>query len=154
MDSLSYKTKHLNQATVVRKWYIIDAENQVVGRLASRIANIIRGKHNPNFTSHFNSGDKVVVINADKVRFTGKKLHQKQYIHYTGYPGGQRFASPVILLKSKPVEVLKKAVTNMLPHNKLRAQYLTNLYLYTGTNHPHTAQAPKEVDVTNRKKSA
>lgn len=154
MDSISYKTIHANNQTVTRSWYIIDADNQVVGRLATRIANIIRGKHKPSFTSHVNTGDRVIVINADKVRFTGKKLSDKMYVHHTGYPGGQRFVSPANLMKTKPEEVLRKAVTNMLPHNKLRKPFLSNLLIFSGSEHPHEAQQPISVDLSNRKKSA
>lgn len=145
MDTLSYKTISAKKETVSRDWILVDAENMVVGRLASQIANIIRGKNKPSFSPHVNCGDKVVVINAEKVRFTGKKETDKQYIRHTGYPGGQRFASPKILLATKPEEVLLNAVKGMLPGNKLRKEFLKNLFIYAGSDHPHTAQNPKPV---------
>jgi large subunit ribosomal protein L13 len=154
VDTLSYKTISANKQTVSVQWHVIDAENQVVGRLASRIAMILRGKHKPSFTPHVNCGDKVIVVNADKIRFTGKKLTDKQYIHYTGYPGGQRFASPAQLLERKPTEVLYNAVYGMIPATKLRKPQLANLHIYAGPEHPHEAQAPRPVDLQNRKKQA
>jgi large subunit ribosomal protein L13 len=147
VDTLSYKTVSANKQTVVHNWHLIDAEDLIVGRLASKIAMLIRGKHKATFTPHVNCGDKVIVINAEKVRFTGKKMTDKQYIHYTGYPGGQRFASPAILLSYKPDEVIRKAVHGMLPGNKLRKEYLKNLHIYAGAEHPHTAQNPKKLEL-------
>ena len=142
MDTLSYKTVSSNKQTVEHKWFIIDAENQIVGRLATEIAMIIRGKNKASFSPHVNCGDKVVVINAEKVRFTGKKMEDKEYIHYTGYPGGQRFTTPAKLMDKKPGQVLLNAVTGMLPGNKLKKVYLKNLHIYAGTEHPHAAQNP------------
>jgi large subunit ribosomal protein L13 len=147
VDTLSYKTISANAKTVTRSWYVIDAENMVVGRLASRIAMLIRGKHKATFTPHVDCGDKVIVINADKVRFTGKKMTDKEYVHYTGYPGGQRFATPEELLSRKPEEVLRKAVYGMVPGNKLRKPIMKNLFLYAGSEHPHQAQNPKKVEL-------
>lgn len=147
MNTLSFKTVSANAATVVKNWHVIDAENMVVGRLASRIAMIVRGKHKASFTPHVDCGDKVIVLNADKVRFTGKKMTEKQYIHYTGYPSGQRFVTPQLLLRRKPEEVLRKAVYGMLPGNKLRKQLMKNLFLYAGTEHPHQAQNPKKLEL-------
>jgi large subunit ribosomal protein L13 len=147
VEALSFKTISANKQTVKRDWILIDAENQVVGRLATKIAMLVRGKHKPNFTPHVNTGDKVIVINAEKIRFTGKKMSDKEYIRYTGYPGGQRFATPADLLERKPEEVLRNAVHGMLPGNKLKAQYLKNLFLYVGTEHPHAAQNPKTLEL-------
>jgi large subunit ribosomal protein L13 len=147
VDTLSYKTISANKQTNVQKWHIIDAENQVVGRLATLIANMIRGKHKASFTPHANTGDKVIVLNADKIRFTGKKMDDKVYLHYTGYPGGQRSVTPAKLLVKKPTEVLKLAVYGMLPGNKLRKDFLSNLYLYEGTEHPHAAQNPQPLEL-------
>jgi large subunit ribosomal protein L13 len=143
VDTLSYKTVSANSQTVSRDWHIIDAENQIVGRLATTIANLVRGKNKASFTPHANTGDKVIVINAEKVRFTGKKMDDKVYLHYTGYPGGQRSTTPAKLMVKKPTEVLKLAVYGMLPSNKLRKEFLKNLFLYEGTEHPHEAQNPK-----------
>ena len=147
MDTLSYKTISANNKTVERKWHVIDAENQIVGRLATTIANLIRGKHKASFTPHANTGDKVIVINADKIRFTGKKMDDKVYLHYTGYPGGQRATTPAKLMVKKPTEVLKLAVYGMLPSNKLRDEFLKNLFLYAGSEHPHAAQNPKPFEL-------
>lgn len=147
MDTLSYKTRSVSSQQAERTWHLIDAENKVVGRLASEIAKIIRGKNKPSFTPHDNTGDKVVVINADKVRFTGKKMDQKEYIRHTGYPGGQRVTTPTEVLAKKPERILHNAVKGMLPKNKLQKPYLKNLFIYTGTEHPHEAQKPKKLDI-------
>ncbi len=152
MDSLSYKTISVNSKTATHNWYIIDVQDQIVGRAASKIANIIRGKNKPDFTPHVNGGDKVVVINADKVKFTGKKMGDKEYIHYTGYPGGQRFITPEKLMAKKPEDVITLAIRGMLPANKLRKQFLSNLHVYAGTEHPHDAQTPKVLDLNKIKR--
>ncbi|MCB0738114.1 MAG: 50S ribosomal protein L13 [Bacteroidetes bacterium] len=147
MDSLSYKTISANKGTVVKNWYVIDAENQVVGRLASKIAMVVRGKHKASFTPHVDCGDKVIVLNADKIRFTGNKMDAKEYISHSGYPGGQKSVTPRILLEKKPHEVLRKAVRGMLPNNKLRDVALKNLLMYSGTEHPHAAQKPQTLEI-------
>ena len=146
MDTLSFKTKSANKSTVEKKWYLIDAENMVVGRVATRIANIIRGKHKASFTPHVDCGDKVVVINADKVRFTGKKFNQKEYIRHTGYPGGQRSITPREVIDKHPERILEYAVKGMLPNNKLRKVFLKNLLVYAGTEHAHAAQQPEKIE--------
>jgi len=143
VDTLSYKTISANKKTVNQEWLIIDAENQIVGRLASQIANVLRGKNKTNFTPHVVAGDRVIVINADKVRFTGKKMSDKVYLRHTGYPGGQRETTPERLLSTKPEDVLIKAIRNMLPKNKLQAVCLRNLHVFAGSEHPHNAQNPK-----------
>jgi large subunit ribosomal protein L13 len=147
VNTLSYRTVSANKQTVSRDWILIDAENQVVGRLAAKIANLVRGKHKPYFTPHVDCGDKVVVINADKIRFTGKKMSDKVYLHYTGYPGGQRSITPDKLMAKKPEEVLTLAVRGMLPGNKLRKEFLKNLFIYAGSEHPHQAQNPKSLEL-------
>ncbi len=147
MSTLRYKTRFANRQTVQHNWYLIDAEGQVVGRLASKIANIIRGKHKADFTPHVNSGDKVIVINAEKVRFTGKKWDNKYYRSYSNYPGGLKLKTPRQLLAKKPTEILRKAVKGMLPKNRLQKQYLKNLFIYTGTEHPHQAQKPQTLEI-------
>ena len=145
LNTLSYKTQSANAATVERKWHVIDAEGEVVGRLATKIAHVLRGKHKPDFTPHFDNGDHVVVINADKVRFTGQKFNQKEYLRHTGYPGGQRKATPRQIMARRPELILEHAIKGMLPKTKLgRAQY-KKLYVYAGTEHPHTAQQPQEL---------
>lgn len=147
MDSLSYKTQSAKPSTVQQNWYIVDAEDKVLGRLASEIAKIVRGKHKPSFTPHVNCGDKVVVINADKVRLTGNKLEQKIYRWYTGYPSGQRERTPQEYFDKRPTEVLKLAVQGMLPKNRLQKRFLRNLHLYEGTDHPHQAQQPQKLEL-------
>jgi large subunit ribosomal protein L13 len=147
VDSLSYKTSFANKDSVQANWYIVDAENKVVGRLASEIARIIRGKHKPEYTPHVNCGDKVVVINADKVRFTGKKFEQKIYRSYSGYPSGQKEKTPREFQEYKPLEILKKAVYGMLPKNKLQKRFMNNLFLYEGEQHNQEAQQPQKIDL-------
>lgn len=124
---------------------MVDAQGEVLGRLASQIARLIRGKHKTNFTPHVDCGDNVIVINAEKVRLTGKKMTDKIYIRHTGYPGGQRFATPRQLLDKHPERILEHAVKGMLPKNRLGRRLFTNLHVYTGGQHPHDAQQPTVV---------
>lgn len=147
MNTLSYNTKSLRKEDVQKDWILVDADSQVVGRLASRVASIIRGKHKANFTPHVDCGDNVIVINADKVRFTGKKLSEKQYVRHTGYPGGQRTSTPKTVLERTPEKVVEMAVKGMLPKNRLGRKMFTNLYVYAGSEHPHEAQKPKKLDL-------
>lgn len=144
MDTLSYKTKSANKQTVEHKWYVVDADGEVVGRLASRIASVLRGKHKPSYTPHVDTGDYVIVLNADKIRFTGNKLNAKEYIRYTGYPGGQRKATPRDLLAKKPEAIIENAVRGMLPKTRLGRQMFKKMFVYTGSEHPHQAQKPAE----------
>jgi large subunit ribosomal protein L13 len=143
VNTLSYKTVSANKATANKKWLVVDAEGQTVGRLASKVAKIIRGKHKTNFTPHADCGDNVIVINAEKVSFSGTKLVNKEYVRYTGYPGGQRITSAQDMLKKHPERLIEKAVKGMLPKNKLGRQLYTNLKVYTGTEHKHEAQQPE-----------
>lgn len=147
MDYQSYKTVSANAQTVNKEWLVIDATDLVLGRLASRLALILRGKNKVNYTPHVDCGDNVIVINAEKIRLTGKKLTDKVYVRHTGYPGGQRFATPKELLSRKPIAVLEEAVRGMLPKNKLGADLFRNLYVYEGTEHPHQAQQPKTINL-------
>jgi large subunit ribosomal protein L13 len=151
VDTLSYKTVSANRATVKKEWFIIDAENEVLGRLASKVAMIVRGKNKPDYTPHVDCGDNVVIINAEKVKMTGNKINDKEYIHYTGYPGGQRFASPKQLLAKDPSRIIEFAVKGMLPKTKLGRAINKNLFVYAGTTHPHEAQKPKELKLTSVK---
>ena len=151
MDSLSYKTISANAATVDKQWVVIDATDEVLGRLASQIAKILRGKNKPSFTPHVDCGDYVVVINADKVRLTGKKMTDKVYVRHTGYPGGQRFATPADYLQKRPTFVLEKAVRGMLPKNRLGDAIFRNLKVYAGAEHPHTAQTPRQIKLNEIK---
>lgn len=147
MDTLSYKTKSANKATANKEWYVVDAEGQTVGRFASQVANILRGKHKTNFTPHVDCGDNVIILNADKIRFTGNKMEDKDYVFYSGFPGGQRFESAKSLLQRRPTYVVEHAIKGMLPKNKLGAELFRNLYVYTGSEHPHTAQQPKTLTI-------
>lgn len=145
MDNLSFKTISANKATVTKGWVIVDAENQILGRISSEIAKIIRGKNKANYTPHVDCGDNVIVINAEKIRLTGKKMDDKVYIRHTGYPGGQRFRTPREVLTKNPRGVVEAAVKGMLPKNRLGRKLYTNLYVYAGTSHPHEAQQPVEM---------
>lgn len=146
MDHLSYKTISANKATVDKKWVLINAEDLVLGRLASQAAKMILGKHKPDYTPHVDSGDNVIVINADKVKMTGKKWTKKKYIRHTGYPGGQRVTTPREIVEKKSATILiEKAVKGMLPKNRLGRKIFHNLYVYEGSEHPHEAQQPEQI---------
>src|SRR6266498_2781305 len=138
-------TVSIRKEDVVRKWYIVDAENQVVGRLASEVAKILRGKHKPFYTPHVDTGDYVIVINADKVVFTGNKFEDKEYITYSGYPGGQKQEAAKDLIRRRPEAVVERAIKGMLPKNRLGRKMFKKLFVYAGASHPHTAQQPKEL---------
>ena len=142
VDTLSYKTISGNAATADKKWFVVDAENQTVGRLASKVAKIIQGKYKTNYTPHADCGDNVIVINAEKVSFSGAKLKDKEYVRYSGYPGGQRFTAAEDLLRKHPERLIEKAVKGMLPKNTLGRQLYRNLKVYTGSEHNHEAQKP------------
>ena len=139
-------TYSAKKGEVERSWYIIDAENKVLGRIATKIAAILRGKHKPVFTPHMDTGDFVVVINAKKVHLTGRKLDNKIYYRHTGYPGGLKSMTAEEMLKKKPENIIKLAVQGMLPKNKLGRKQLTKLKVYSGSNHPHKAQTPKVLE--------
>lgn len=147
MDTLSYRTVSANAATVKKDWYVVDAAGLVVGRLASRVALIARGKHKACYTPHVDCGDNVIIINAEKVRFTGKKLTDKTYYRYTGHPGGKRETSPRELLQRKPCSVVEHAIRGMLPKGRLGRKLFHNVYVYAGSEHPHAAQQPKELEI-------
>lgn len=147
MDTLSYKTVSLNKNTVQKNWLLIDATNIPVGRLSSVIAYILRGKNKPGFTPHVDCGDNVIVINAEKVIFTGNKTQEKQYVRHTGYPGGQRFATPAKLFAKDPTKIIEYAVKGMLPRNRLARRLFHNLHIYVGNVHPHEAQKPELISI-------
>lgn len=147
MDTLSYKTVSLNKETVQKNWLLIDATDVPVGRLSSVIAMILRGKHKAGFTPHVDAGDNVIVINAEKVLFTGNKMEQKQYVRHTGYPGGQRFTTPAEYMKKNPAKIIEHAVKGMLPRNKLSRRLILNMHIYSGTQHPHEAQQPVLINI-------
>lgn len=151
MKAVSYKTIAANEQIVKKEWVVIDAENEIVGRLSTVAARILRGKTKTYYTPHFDCGDNVIIINAEKVRFTGHKMDDKQYVRHTGYPGGQRFATPKELLKKNPIGILEHAIKGMLPKNKLGAELFRNLYVYVGPNHPHEGQQPKTININEIK---
>ncbi|GAB6121441.1 50S ribosomal protein L13 [Dysgonomonas termitidis] len=147
MDTLSYKTISANKATVQKEWVVIDATGQTLGRMASKVAKLLRGKYKPSFTPHVDCGDNVIIINADKVVLTGNKWNDRVYLRYTGYPGGQREATPAVLMEKGADRLVHKVVKGMLPKNRLGAALLKNLYVYAGTEHKHEAQQPKTIDI-------
>lgn len=147
MNTLSFKTKSAKKEEVVREWHIIDADGLVVGRLATKIASILRGKHKPSYTPHVDTGDNVVVINSEKVRFTGNKWNAKEYLRYSGYPGGLKRRTAAEQLVKKPEAIIENAVRGMLPKNKLGRTMFKKLYVYKGTEHPHAAQTPKTLEL-------
>ena len=147
MDTLSYRTVSANPSTIKKEWVLIDAEGEIVGRLASIAAQILRGKYKTNYTPHMDCGDNVVIINAEKIRFTGKKMTDKQYVRHTGYPGGQRFSTPKEVLQRKPIFVLEHAIRGMLPKTKLGDKLYRNLYVYAGPDHKQQAQQPKLINI-------
>lgn len=147
MDTTSYKTISANARTVDKKWVIIDAENQVLGRLSTEVARRLRGKHKPSFTPHVDCGDNIIVINAEKIRLTGNKWEDKQYVRHTGYPGGQRFTTPAELLSKNPCAIIEKAVHGMLPKSRLGNALKGNLHVYAGSEHPHDGQKPEKLEL-------
>lgn len=151
MNNLSYRTISANEKIVKKEWVVIDAENAVVGRLSTVIARILRGKTKTYYSPHFDCGDNVIIINAEKIRFTGKKMTDKVYTHYTGYPGGQRHQSPRELLKRNPIRVIEHAVRGMLPKTKLGDEIYRHLHVYAGPNHPHEGQQPKMININDIK---
>ncbi|MFK7935179.1 MAG: 50S ribosomal protein L13 [Saprospiraceae bacterium] len=146
MNTLSYKTKSAKKEEVARKWYVVDAEGEVVGRLCSRIAHVLRGKHQASYTPHVDTGDFVIVVNAEKIRFTGNKTAQKEYIRYSGYPGGQKRATAQDLFDKKPIAIVENAVRGMLPKGPLGRQMFKKLFVYEGGEHPHKAQKPAKFE--------
>lgn len=145
VDTQSYKTVSLNKATVDKQWVVIDATDLPLGRLASRVALVLRGKNKPGFTPHVDCGDNVIVVNADKVILKGKKMTNRVYVRYTGYPGGQRFTTPKEILEKRPAELVRRAVKGMLPKTRLGDKILGNLHIYAGSEHPHQAQQPRQI---------
>lgn len=151
MDTLSYKTVSANKATANKEWILVDAEGQTLGRLASKVAKILRGKNKPSFTPHADCGDNVIVINAEKVVLTGKKMSDKVYIRHTGYPGGQRERTAAEILAKFPERLVEKAIKGMLPKSRLGSKLFTNVHVVIGAEHKHEAQKPKVVDLNTIK---
>jgi large subunit ribosomal protein L13 len=151
MDTLSYKTISANKENADKKWIVLDANEAILGRLASKAAFLLRGKHKPNFTPHADCGDYVIIINAEKIQLTGQKWDQKEYIRHSGYPGGQRSLTATELMEKKPISMVEKAVKGMLPKNRLGRAIYRNLYVYEGAEHPHAAQKPAAVKLDELK---
>lgn len=152
MDTLSYRTKSVNKESADKKWLIVDAEGQTLGRLASKIAYVLRGKHKATFTPHDDTGDNVIVINAEKVNLSGNKWADKTYTRHTGYPGGQRFTTAEEMLEKHPERLVEKAVKGMLPKNRLGSALFRNLYVYVGSEHKHEGQQPVAFDLNSLNK--
>ena len=145
VDTLSYKTVSANAKTVTKEWVVLDAKDQVLGRFSSQAAMMLRGKHKANYTPHADCGDNVIIINAEKVRLTGRKWSEREYVSHTGFPGGQRFVTPEKLIIQKPTAVVERAIYGMLPKNRLGNAIKGNLFVYAGSEHPHAAQQPKAI---------
>jgi large subunit ribosomal protein L13 len=151
MNTLSFKTISANEKTVNKEWVLIDAENEILGRLASKSAMFLRGKYKTNFTPHVDCGDNVIIINAEKIKLTGKKLTDKEYVSHSGYPGGQKIRTPRELLIKKPTAIVEKAIKGMLPKNRLGSELFRNLFVYEGAEHPHQAQKPRVINLNSIK---
>ncbi|MCE3008548.1 MAG: 50S ribosomal protein L13 [Bacteroidetes bacterium] len=143
MDSLSYKTTSITPEQIEHKWVLIDATDLVLGRLASQVAAMLRGKHKPYFTPNLDCGDHVVIVNAERVRLTGNKINTHTFVYHTGYPGGQRERSAALILEKNPEQLLENAIRRMLPKNKLGHQIISKLHVYAGEAHKHEAQNPQ-----------
>jgi len=146
VKALSYKTRSVSKEDAERTWYVVDAEDLVLGRMSSKIATILQGKNKPSYTPHADTGDYVIVINAEKIRMTGNKMDQREYKWYTGYPGGQRSTTPRKLLAKRPTAVVEKAIVGMLPKTKLGRAMSKKLFVYAGTEHKHNAQKPQKLE--------
>lgn len=151
MKTLSYRTVSVNKETAQKEWVEIDATGQTMGRMASKVAKLLRGKYKPSFTPHVDCGDNVIIINADKVEFTGNKWTERTYLRFSGYPGGQRAFTPADLMKKGPDRLFRKVIKGMLPKNRLGDAIINNLYVYAGETHPHEAQKPKKIDINTLK---
>lgn len=147
MDTLSFKTISANKATVTKEWVVVDATDQILGRFCSKVAKLARGKYKPNFTPHVDCGDNVIIINADKIKMTGDKWTAREYLSYTGYPGGQRVMTPARLQAKGSERLFKKVLKGMLPKNRLGAKILSNVYVFDGAEHDKAAQNPKTIDI-------
>jgi len=151
VDTLSYKTVSANKATAQKEWVVIDATDEVLGRLGSKVAKLLRGKYKPNFTPHVDCGDNVIIINADKVKMTGNKWEGRTFYYHSGFPGGRTDVTPKELFAKSPVKLVERTVKGMLPKNRLGAQLYRNLHVYVGGEHKHEAQQPKTIDLNSIK---
>ena len=148
VDSNSFKTKYVNKGSIQKDWYVANADGKILGRFASEIAKILRGKHKPSFSPHTDCGDYIIVINSDNIKMTGNKWKEKQYVRHTGYPGGQRVTTPQELKEKKSSKfIIEKAIRGMLPKNRLGRELFRNLFVYEDSNHPHDGQKPKEIKI-------
>jgi large subunit ribosomal protein L13 len=151
VDTLSYKTKSATQATINKEWVVVDASDMVLGRLGTRVAKLLRGKYKPNYTPHLDCGDNVIVINAEKVKLTGKKWTNRVFFSHSGYPGGQKETTPEQMFAKDPTKLVQHTIKGMLPKNKLGSQLFKNLFVYVGSEHKHEAQKPKVIDINTIK---
>ncbi len=151
MEFNSYKTVSVNKATAKKEWVVVDAEGQILGRMASKVAKLLRGKYKPSFTPNVDCGDNVIIVNADKVQLTGNKWNNRVYVRYTGFPGGQREFTPADLMAKGAEKLVRKVVKGMLPKNRLGARQITNLYIFEGPEHNMQAQQPKQIDINTLK---
>ncbi len=151
MNTLSYKTISANRATADKQWVVVDAADMVLGRMASKVARILRGKHKPNYTPHVDCGDNVIIINADKVKLTGNKWNDRVFFYHSGYPGGRKDVTPAQLFAKSPEKLVERTVKGMLPKTRLGRQLYRNLHVYAGTEHKHEAQQPKVIDINSMK---
>jgi large subunit ribosomal protein L13 len=151
MNALSYRTITPKPAEITKEWVLVDAENETLGRMATQVARILRGKTKTNYTPHLDCGDNVIIINAEKIRLTGKKMNDKVYVHYSGHPGGQKLNTPRVMLAKKPTYVVEEAIRGMLPKNRLGADLFRNLRVFAGAEHTHGAQQPKKININEIK---
>lgn len=151
MDTTSYKTISANKATVKKEWVLVDANEEILGRFASKVAIVLRGKHRADFTPHVDCGDNVIVINAEKIKLTGNKWSQKEYVSHSGYPGGQKIITPEKLMKKNPIAIVEKAIKGMLPKSRLGREQFRNLHVFAGNEHTHEAQQPKKINLNSIK---
>ncbi len=151
MDTASYKTKSANKATVNKEWLLVDGNDEILGRLASKVAFLLRGKHKTDFTPHVDGGDYVIVVNADKIKLTGNKWSDKEYVSHSGFPGGQKKINPQDLMKKNPISIVERAVKGMLPRTRLGREIYRNLHVYAGNEHPHEAQKPNKINLNTIK---
>jgi len=151
VDTLSYKTISANKATVNKEWLLVDAEGEVLGRLASKVAKLLRGKYKPGYTPHVDCGDNVIIVNADKIKLTGNKVEKREYFSHSGYPGGKRVTTPAEILAKHPERLVQRAIKGMLPKNRLGSKLLGNLHVFVTTEHSHEAQKPKSINLNSLK---
>ena len=151
MDTTSYKTISANKTTVKKEWILVDANEAILGRFASKVAIVLRGKHKADFTPHVDCGDNVIVINAEKIKLTGNKWEQKEYVSHTGYPGGQKITTPEKLMKKNPIAMVERAIKGMLPKSRLGRELFRNLHVFAGNEHTHEAQQPKKINLNSIK---